>query len=410
MKKTTPNPSPHAPFDYEAYEQTAIHRLSQGHKLEDVFAPIIKRIVEGCLDSEMSLHLAESKSEGIANRRNGHNEKQLITQYGSINIDAPRDREGTFQPSVLPKRERHIGDGFEKKILSLVGSGMSYSDIQRHLRELYSVDISEGQLTHITDSILPLIEEWRNRPLETVYAIVWLDAIHFKVRHEGRVEKRAVYSVIGLDCKGRKEVLGIYTSENEGARFWMQVLTNLQKRGVEDIFIACIDNLTGFADAIETIFPKTTVQLCIVHQVRNSTLYVGSKHQKEFLVDLKKVYKADDIAGADYQFKELKTKWNKQYPVVIESWERNWDRLTEYFEFPAEIRRIMYTTNTVEGYHRQVRKVTKTKGAFTSENALIKLLYLCIERISEKWTNPVQNWATTYSQLNIIFPGRLPRQ
>jgi transposase-like protein len=234
-----------------------------------------------------------------------------------------------------------------------------------------------------------------------------LDAIHYKVRHEGKIVNRAVYSIIGVNLEGKKDVLGLYTSENEGAKFWLQVLTQLQQRGVQDILIACIDNLRGFAEAIETIFPNTEVQLCIVHQIRNSLKYVGSKHQKEFMRDLKPVYQAPDGQSARMKLEALKEKWGKLYPIVIESWENNWERLTCYFQYPTAIRRIIYTTNTVEGYHRQIRKVTKTKGAFTSDNALLKQLYLAIENITDKWTSPLQNWSQTFSQLGIYFRERI---
>jgi transposase-like protein len=269
------------------------------------------------------------------------------------------------------------------------------------------VELSEAQLTNITDKILPVVEEWRSRPLESMYAIMWLDAIHYKVRHEGRIVNRAIYCIIGVNLAGKKDVLGIYVSEQEGARFWLQVLTQLQQRGVEDVLIACIDNLKGFAEAIETIFPQAEVQLCIVHQIRNSLKYVGSKHQKEFMRDLKPVYQAPDEDAAKAKLQGLKEKWGGMYPVVIESWENNWDRLSRYFQYPTAIRRIIYTTNTVEGFHRQLRKVTKTKGAFTSDNALLKLLYLAIERITEKWTSPLQNWSLTFSQLSIYFRERI---
>lgn len=344
---------------------------------------------------------------GVKNRRNGKMSKTVRSRFGQVPIDTPRDREGTYEPTLLPKRDRQLGTGVEQKILSLYGMGMGYRQIQAHLQELYSVELSEAQLTNITDKILPVVEEWRSRPLESMYAIVWLDALHYKVRHEGRIENRAVYSILGVNLEGKKDVLGIYVSENEGAKFWLQVLTQLQQRGVEDILIACIDNLKGFAEAIETIFPKTEVQLCVVHQIRNSMKYVGTKHQKEFMRDLKPVYQAPDESSARSKLEGLKEKWGKMYPVVIESWENNWDRLSRHFQYPAAIRRIIYTTNMVEGFHRQLRQVTKTKGAFTSDNALLKLLFLAIERITEKWTSPLQNWSLTFSQLSIYFGPRI---
>ncbi|MCC7464897.1 MAG: IS256 family transposase [Saprospiraceae bacterium] len=394
-------------FDYQNFEKEALRALYEGKPLEEALGPMLKRIVEAGLQGEMQAHLEEGKSAGVKNRRNGKMSKTVRSRFGQLLIDTPRDREGTYEPTLLPKRDRQLGTGVEQKILSLYGMGMGYRQIQAHLQELYSVELSEAQLTNITDKILPVVEEWRSRPLESMYAIVWLDAIHYKVRHEGRIENRAVYSILGVNLEGKKDVLGIYVSENEGAKFWLQVLTQLQQRGVEDILIACIDNLKGFAEAIETIFPKTEVQLCVVHQIRNSMKYVGTKHQKEFMRDLKPVYQAPDESSAKSKLEGLKEKWGKMYPVVIESWENNWDRLSRYFQYPTAIRRIIYTTNMVEGFHRQLRQVTKTKGAFTSDNALIKLLFLAIERITEKWTSPLQNWSLTFSQLSIYFRDRI---
>lgn len=394
-------------FDYQNFEREALKALYEGKPLEEALAPLLKRIVEAGLQGELDAHLEEEKASGNKNRRNGKMSKSVRSGYGPIEIETPRDRESTFEPALLGKRDRHLGNGVEQKILSLYGMGMGYRQIQSHLQEMYSVELSEGQLTNITDRILPVVEEWRSRPLESLYTIVWLDAIHYKVRHEGRIVSRAVYSIIGVNIAGKKDVLGLYLSENEGAKFWLQVLTQLQQRGVEDILIACIDNLKGFAEAIEVIFPQTEVQSCVVHQIRNSLRYVGSKHQKEFMRDLKLVYQAVDEKAAVAKLEDLKEKWNELYPVVIESWENNWVRLSRYFRYPAAIRRIIYTTNMVEGFHRQLRKVTKTKGAFTSENALIKLLYLAIERITSKWTSPLQNWSLTFSQFSVYFGDRI---
>lgn len=394
-------------FDYQNFEQEALRALYSGKSLEQALAPLLKRIVEAGLQGEMQSHLEEEKASGVKNRRNGKTSKQVRSSIGPLEINTPRDRGGSFEPTLVAKRDRQLGTGVEQKILSLYGMGMGYSQIQAHLQELYSVDLSESQLTNITDKILPVVEEWRSRPLEPIYAILWLDAIHYKVRQEGRIVNRAIYSILGVNLDGKKDVLGLYLSEQEGSRFWLQVLTQLQQRGVEDVLIACIDNLKGFAEAIETIFPKAEVQLCIVHQIRNSFKYVGSKHQKEFARDLKPIYQAVDEASGRSRLEALKEKWGRMYPVVIESWENNWDRLSRHFQYPAAIRRIIYTTNMVEGFHRQLRKVTKTKGAFTSDNALLKLLYLAIERITEKWTAPLQNWSLTFSQLSIHFRERI---
>lgn len=394
-------------FDYQNFEKDALKAMYEGKSIEEALGPLLKRLIEAGLQGEMQSHLDGERLEGQKNRRNGKTGKSVQSSFGPLQIETPRDRSGTYEPVLIPRHDRKLGNGVEQKILSLYGMGMGYRQIQSHLQDLYSVELSEAQLTNITDKILPVVEEWRSRPLESMYAVIWLDAIHYKVRHEGRIENRAVYSIIGVNLEGKKDVLGIYVSENEGAKFWLQVLTQLQQRGVEDVLIACIDNLKGFAEAIETIFPQTEVQLCVVHQIRNSMKYVGSKHQKEFMRDLKPVYQAPDEAAAKSRLETLREKWGKMYPVVIESWENNWERLTRYFRYPTAIRRIIYTTNTVEGFHRQLRQVTKTKGAFTSDNALIKLLYLAIERITEKWTAPLQNWSLTFSQLSIYFRERI---
>lgn len=272
---------------------------------------------------------------------------------------------------------------------------------------MYGVEASTATISRITDKILPLLQEWRNRPLEAVYPIVWLDAIHYKVRQEGRVVSKAVYCIIGLNQEGYKELLGLYIGENEGAKFWLQVLTDLNSRGLEDIFIACIDNLSGFAEAIESLYPQTEVQLCIVHQIRNSRKYIAYKDVKAFMQDLKKVYQASTKELAERNLDKLEASWGQKYPVVIKSWRNNWDRLSHYFQYAYPIRRVIYTTNIIEGFHRQLRKVTKTKGAFTSDEALMKLLYLAQEDITSKWNRPVHNWNQTLSQLSIIFAERL---
>jgi putative transposase len=287
---------------------------------------------------------------------------------------------------------------------------MSYKDISAHLEDIYGISISKGTLTAITDKIIHTVKEWQARPLETVYPIVWLDAIHYKIREDGKVLSKAVYTILGVNIEGRKEVLGLYLSENEGANFWLQVLTDLSNRGINDILIACVDGLKGFPEAIETIFPATEVQLCIVHQIRNSLKYVGSKNQKEFMVDLKRVYKASNKDLAESELDMLEDKWNDKYPIVIKSWRNNWERLSQYFKYPEDIRRIIYTTNTIEAVHRQFRKLTKTKGAFPNKDSLLKLLYMGIQNASKKWTMPIQNWSLTISQLAIFFEGRLDKE
>jgi putative transposase len=336
--------------------------------------------------------------------------KTIKSLNGNFELETPRDRDSTFSPKIVKKHQTTLSDEIEQKILALYGLGMSYNDIAAHLKEIYGLEISNGTLSAVTDKIIHTVKEWQARPLESVYPIVWLDAIHYKIKENGKVSSKAVYTILGVNIKGRKEVLGLYISENEGANFWLQVLTDLSNRGVNDILIACVDGLKGFPEAIETIFPKTEVQLCVVHQIRNSLKYVGSKNQKEFMVDLKRVYQAVNKELAESELDILENKWNDKYPIVIKSWRNNWERLSQYFKYPEDIRRIIYTTNTIEAVHRQFRKLTKTKGAFPNQDSLLKLLYMGICNASKKWTMPIQNWSLTISQLAIFFEGRLDKE
>jgi len=393
-------------FDYESFKKSATQRLKQGDSLlgkEGVFTPLLKEFLEEALSGELDAHLEEE----VPNRKNGKGSKVLKTSLGNVEIDTPRDRNGTFDPEMVPKRQRTLGVDLDRQILALYARGASYGDISDHLQEMYGLDVSTATISRVTDKILPLVQEWRSRPLESVYPFVWLDAIHYKVRHEGRVLNRAVYCMIGLNQEGYKELMGMYINENEGSKFWLQVLTDLQNRGVEDIFIASIDNLTGFADAIESIFPNTEVQLCVVHQIRNSQKYLSYKDIKAFMKDLKPVYQASTKELAERNLDQLAAVWGSKYPKVIDSWRKNWARLSCYFQYSKEIRRIIYTTNIIEGFYRQIRNVTKSKGAFTSEDALMKLLFLAQENICSKWNRPVHNWNQTLAQLSIIFGDRL---
>ncbi len=396
-------------FDYEALKKKTLEQFRSGKDLFSkggAFAPLLKDFLEAALQAELEEHL-EQEAEEQNNRKNGYSTKLLKTGAGTIELDTPRDRNSDFSPDIVKKRETILANSLESKIIGLYGHGMSFRDISAHIKDLYDTDISAGTLSSITDKIIPLVKEWQVRPLEEIYCIVWLDAMHYKVKQEGRVQSRCVYNILGITTEGKKEILGMYVSENEGANFWLSVLTDLQTRGVKDILIACIDNLKGFAEAIATVFVQTEVQSCVVHQIRNSLRYVTSKDQKVFMADLKPVYQATNIAEAEDRLEALSEKWNKKYPVVIESWKRNWERLTTYFKYPAAIRKLVYTTNTIEGYHRQIRKVTKTKGAFTSDMALLKLMYLATKNIEKKWTMPLANWSITVSQLSIIFGDRL---
>lgn len=394
-------------FDFEAFKKQAASRIKNGETLlgkEGVLTPLLKEFLEGALEGELEAHIEDNDEP---NRKNGKGKKQVKTPVGTVDISTPRDRNGTFEPEIVAKRNKTLGVDLDRQIIALYARGASYGDIRDHLSEMYDLDVSPATISRVTDKILPLIQEWRNRPLEAVYPFVWLDAIHYKVRHEGRVVSRAVYCIIGLNQDGYKELLGMYVGENEGAKFWLQVLTDLQNRGVEDIFIACIDNLQGFADAIESIFPKTEVQLCVVHQIRNSHKYLSYKDVKPFMKDLQGVYRATTRELAERNLDQVAANWGARYPKVIESWKKNWPRLSSYFQYNKEIRRIMYTTNIIEGFHRQLRTVTKSKGAFQSEDALLKLLFLVQENIVAKWNKPVHNWNQTLAQLSIIFGDRL---
>jgi putative transposase len=396
-------------FDYEALKKKTLEQFRSGKDLFSkggAFAPLLKDFLEAALQAELDEHL-EQEDDEQNNRKNGYNTKLLKTGAGTIELDTPRDRNSDFSPEIVKKRETILANTLESKIIGMYGLGMSFRDISAHIKDMYDTDISASTLSAITDKVIPLVKEWQVRPLEDTYCIVWLDGMHYKVKQDGRIQSRCVYNILGITTEGRKEILGMYVSESEGANFWLSVLTDLQNRGVKDILIACIDNLKGFAEAISTVFVQTEVQSCIVHQIRNSLKYVASKDQKIFMADLKPVYQAVNKTEAEEKLEALSEKWNKKYPVVIDSWKRNWEKLTTYFKYPPAIRKLVYTTNTIEGYHRQIRKVTKTKGSFTSDIALLKLMYLATKNIEKKWTMPLANWSITVSQLSIIFGDRL---
>lgn len=371
---------------------------------EGVLAPLIKQLTEAALSAELDSHLAD---EIAPNRKNGRSAKTLKTSAGNVDLAIPRDRAGTFDPQFIKKNQTSVSDEIESKILSMYGRGMSYLDISEHVQEMYGISVSKAAISAITDKVIETVKAWQQRPLDSHYPFVWLDAIHYKVRIQGHYESRAVYTVLGLTLEGKKEVLGLYLSESEGATFWLSVLSDLQNRGVEDILIASVDGLTGFPEAIQTIYPKTEVQLCVVHQIRNSLRYVGSKHHRAFMADLKRVYRALNKQAAETALDELERLWGDRYPIVIQSWRKKWDNLSIYFRYPEPIRKVIYTTNSIEAVHRQFRKLTKTKGGFPNDNSLLKLLYLGIQNASKKWTMPIHNWNLTLSQLAIFFEGRL---
>ena len=395
-------------MDLKQLQEQIVAEIRAGKSLlgqGGLLTPLIKSALEATLEGEMESHLRESRTN--KNRRNGKSTKTVTHSAGSFELETPRDREGSFEPEIVKKRQTVLNDALDEKVLGLFGLGMSYDDIRKHLAEMYGVDISSAKISAVTDKLIPIIAEWRNRPLESVYPIIFLDAMFFKTRDEGKVIKKAIYNILGINQEGRKEILGFYSAESEGANFWLGVLNDLKNRGVEDILIACVDGLTGFPDAIQAAFPKTEVQLCIVHQIRQSLRYVASKDQKAFLKDLKTVYAADTQDMAEQSLLLLDEKWGAKYPIVLKSWQTKWEYLSAYFKYTKPVRRLIYTTNTIEGFHRQVRKYTKSKGAFTSENALFKLIYCAIQQIQKKWNMPVHLWAETISQLDIYFADRL---
>lgn len=396
-------------INWEEFSKEAAEHIRQGKPLTGeggIFSPLIKQVIEAALEGELDSHLNDTRGSS-GNRRNGRTPKKLKSSIGNIEVFTPRDRNGSFEPVTVEKRQTVLPGDLDEKIMGLYGLGMSYKDIQTHLSEMYGLSISDGVINSITDRVIPAIREWQCRPLERLYAIVWMDAIHFKIREDGKVITKAVYSVLGVNMKGQKEVLGLYLGHNESATFWLQVLNDLNQRGVEDILIASIDNLNGFAEAIENIFPNSEVQLCVIHQIRNSMKYIPWKNYREFMKDLKKVYQAGTLELAEYYLDELDQKWGEKYPVVIKSWRSNWTRLSNYFKYPEQIRRLIYTTNTVEGYHRMVRKVTKSKGAFTSDNAMLKLVYLATLNFQKRWVNNLRDWPMIINQLFTFFDERI---
>lgn len=395
--------------ELEPWEQEAVKALYAGKPLlgeGGIFTDMVKRIVQASLKGEMHAHL---ESEGQDdNRRNGYTHKLLKTSGGQVEIATPRDRSGTFDPQIVGKRQRVLNAELDQKIISMYGLGMSYSDISTHMREIYGVETNDALINAVTDTVVEDVRAWQGRPLEPIYALVWMDAAFFKIKHEGAVRSRAVYTVLGVDLDGYKDVLGMYIEESEGARHWLGVLSDLQQRGVKDILIACTDNLKGFPEAIEAIFPYTDVQGCIVHQIRNTIRHVGYKEIKAVLADLKTIYKAPDEKAALVALEAFAAKWEARYPKAVESWRNNWVRLSAFLHYPEAIRKLMYTTNIIEGYHAQLRKVTKTKRVFDGDQSVLKLLYLVQQRIAQqKWQRPMLHWRSIYLQLEIHFKDRL---
>ncbi len=375
---------------------------------KETIAEFMENGLEAELDDELGYSRYDYKNKDTDNSRNGHSSKTLRTSFGNVDVSIPRDRKGEFEPRVLKKNQTSISQDIEEKILSMYAKGMTTSDIEAHIQDIYGVEMSDSTVSRITDKILPMAKEWQQRPLEAVYAVVFLDAIHYHVRSEGQIVKKAVYIAIGVNLDGKKDVLGMWVGENESAKFWATVLNGLKNRGVEDIFIACTDNLSGFSTAIEAAFPKTEIQNCIIHQLRNSSKYVSYKDLKALMADLKAVYAAVDEPSALAALDAFSERWDKKYPKISRSWRENWANLSTYFKYPLEVRRLIYTTNIIEGFNRQLRKVTKSKSVFSTDDSLLKMLYLAMMDITRKWTGRRQDWSMIHAQLSIYFEGRMP--
>ena len=386
--------------------------ISSMDDIQDLFKETIAEFMESGLEAELDDELGygryDYRNKDTDNSRNGHSSKTLRTSYGDVEVAVPRDRKGEFEPQILKKNQTSISQDIEEKILSMYAKGMTTGDIETHIQDIYGIEVSDTTISRITDKILPIAKEWQQRPLEAVYAVVFLDAIHYHVRSEGQIVKKAVYIALGINLDGKKDVLGMWVGENESAKYWATVLNGLKSRGVEDIFIACTDNLTGFSAAIGAVFPKTEIQNCIIHQLRNSSKYVSYKDIKELMADLRSVYAAVDEPAALDALDAFSTKWDTKYPKISRSWRENWANLSTYFKYPQEVRRLIYTTNSIEGFNRQLRKVTKTRSVFPTDDSLFKMLYLAMVDITKKWTGRQRDWSKIHAQLSIYFAERMP--
>lgn len=381
--------------------------LAQGGFLHQLTGRLVERMLEGEMTDHLGYEHRSPAGKGTGNSRNGHSKKTLKGDQGDVEIRVPRDRGGTFEPQIVPKHERRL-PSLDEKILSLYARGMTTREIQGHLEELYHTEISPTLISNVTASVLEEVKAWQNRPLEALYPIVYLDAIQVKVRDEGQVQRKAVYLALGVNLDGEKELLGLWIAQTEGAKFWLQVLTELQNRGVEDILICCVDGLTGFPEAIETVYPQTLVQLCIVHMVRNSLRFVNWKDRKAVAADLRTIYRAPTEAAGRDALSVFAEKWDAKYPTISRSWDQHWDELSVFFAYPKEIRRVIYTTNAIESVNRQMRKILKNRGALPSDDAVLKLMYMALQKLSQKWTRPIKNWPAALNRFAIEFEGRVP--
>ena len=374
---------------------------------KDMVGTVLENGLEGELDEELGYSRYDYRNKETDNCRNGHSEKRVRSSFGEIELSVPRDRKGEFEPQMVKKHQTSLSGDIEEKILSMYAKGMSTSDIEAHIQEIYGLSVSDSTVSRVTDKILPVVKEWQQRPLESVYAVVFLDAIHFHVRSEGQIVKKAVYIAIGIQMDGIRDVLGMWVGENESAKFWLSILNGLRNRGVQDILIACVDGLTGFTNAIEAIYPHTEIQQCIIHQIRNTTRFVSYKDIKKLMADLKRVYGAVDEQTALYELDQFEESWQGKYPKIAQSWRVNWSNLATYFKYPQEVRTLIYTTNAIENFNRQLRKVTKSKSAFPTDDSLLKMLYLAMMDITKKWTGRRRDWGIIHSQLEVYFGDRI---
>lgn len=381
--------------------------------LKSLFKEMVGEVLENGLEAELDDELGytryDYRNKDTENSRNGHSRKTMKTSAGDIEIAVPRDRNGEFEPRLVKKNETTLSGDIEEKIISMYAKGMTTNDISAHIEDIYGIEVSDSLVSRITDKILPVVKEWQQRPLESIYAVVFMDAIHYHVRCEGRIVKKAVYIAIGINMDGIKEVLGMYVGENESAKYWLSILNGLKNRGVEDILITCIDGLTGFPEAINAVFPKTEIQQCVIHQIRNSTKYVSYKDIKALMADLKRVYGAVDEETALYELENFAQKWDSKYPKISASWKAHWPELSTYFKYPQSVRTLIYTTNSIENFNRQLRKVTKNRSVFPNDDSLLKMLYLAQVDITRKWTGRRRDWGEIHSQLEIYFADRLPQ-
>ncbi len=372
---------------------------------------LTKAVLERALQAEMSVHLGHEKHGSVTNRggntRNGKSIKTIKGEFGKLPIEIPRDRESSFDPIIIPKGQTRFA-GFDDKIISLYARGMTTRDIEGHLKDMYGVDVSPTLISTVTDAVSDEVKIWQNRPLDLIYPIVYMDAIRVKVRGNGHVGNKAVYLAIGITMEGVKEVLGMWVAETEGAKFWLQIVTELRNRGIQDIFIACVDGLKGFPEAIETVFPQAQVQLCLVHMVRNSLKYVSWKQRKEVAADLKAIYQSPTAEKGEMELTAFEEKWDKTHPSIGQSWRRNWERITTFFSYPPEIRKVIYTTNAIESLNMSLRKVTKNRGSFPNDESLLKLLFLALNNIAKKWTMPIRDWKAALNCFSILFGDRMP--